>query len=128
MPSTTIFANLPDGFNLMALFDQAFAQNQAAYPPNTLTGSGPFPIGGTEYGDILVNCVSAVTVNLPAAASRGNQPLRIIDISGNASTNNITIVPNGSEHISGLTSIVIATNWGAYKLAPLPSGGYYLQP
>lgn len=131
MPTTT-FANLPDGFNLMALFDQAYWQCLALYPPNTFSGAGPFTIGGNLYGDVLINSSSPVTVNLPASASRtpnftgaGPQPVRIVDISGNASTNNITIVPVGAEKIVGLSSVVINVNWGSFYLFPLPTGGWY---
>jgi hypothetical protein len=82
---------------------------------------------------IEVNVAAAVTIVLPpcqfplAGAQAqprlfASNPITIIDIGGNAASNNITIQPNNaSETVMGLTSIKIATNFGGFTLQPVPS-------
>lgn len=53
-----------------------------------------------------------VTANLPSAALLGGRIYIIMDESGNAATNNITIVPIGGQTINGAASYVINTNYG----------------
>lgn len=72
----------------------------------------------------------AVTINLPSArgvlaipASFAMVPITIIDVGGFATAHPITINPSGTELISGLASIAIATNRGAISLRPNPTDG-----
>lgn len=77
---------------------------------------------------VQVNAVAPITLTLPTAASwlavQGGRgiPLEIFDVSGNASTNNITIAGNGAETISSLASIVIGSNFGGFRLLPKIAG------
>jgi hypothetical protein len=60
--------------------------------------------------DATILCTStggAVTVNLPSAAGTPGRVLSILDVAGNASTNNITINRAGAETIDGATSVVL---------------------
>lgn len=57
---------------------------------------------------IFVNASAALTVTLPAI--NGLQQVHIVDVGGNAETNNITIDPNGSETINNDTDVIINTN------------------
>lgn len=75
----------------------------------------------------LINVAGAVVVNLPTAASRSGYPIKIKDVSGNASTNNITINKNSTDTIEGLTSIVISADYGGYYLMPI-TGGWIIVP
>jgi len=127
MPTTT-FAFLPDGLNLLSLFDQAFAQCAQIYTPVTIAPSGgTHNVLATDYADLLINGSGASSIQLPAAASRTNQPQGIIDIAGNAATFNITILPFGTEKIRGASSLIIENNYGGFTLWPISSGGWYLK-
>jgi hypothetical protein len=85
---------------------------------------------------IEVNAAGPVTVILPPATGPAviaqnllisKRPVMVMDISGNASTNNITIVPLPGENIVGLSSLVIKTNYGGVTLTPSqPLGGWSL--
>src|SRR5690349_3845713 len=123
----TTFANLPDGFNLFALFDTAFAQTLACYAPNVVTSGAKVAISSTDNRPLLLNKTvgSATTVNLPAASTRVNQPVKIVDLKGDAASHNITIVPNGSEKIMGQSNLVIVSNYGGVTLWPIATGGWY---
>jgi hypothetical protein len=80
---------------------------------------------------IEVNVAGAVTVVLPScvfpaagplALTRlfAANPITVVDVGGNAATNNITIQPNNAaETVMGLTSIKIATNYGGFTLQPV---------
>ena len=75
----------------------------------------------------------ASTLNLPASSSRSGVPIIIKDITGDANTNNDTIVPASGETIDGLSAAAAAANgiavidvdYGSRTLYPLTSGGWY---
>jgi hypothetical protein len=76
------------------------------------------------------------TVNLPSAASRQGAPVSIKDLTGDANTNNITIVPFGTETIDGFSAAasaangvaVISVDFGYRAFYPLTSGAWYIGP
>lgn len=68
---------------------------------------------------------SATTLNLPTAASKISAVL-IADWKGDAGTNNITIIPSGSETIQGLAQWIIGSNNGSVFLRPIPGVGWAL--
>lgn len=98
---------------------------QQLYGTTTVTTSPYVPV--TTDANLLVNKSTAVTINLPTAASRNGYPLKIKDISGVAQTNNITIAANGSETIEGFASVPINSAWGHYNLYPV-TGGWIILP
>lgn len=55
---------------------------------------------------------SAITVNLPAAATCTGYKVTVFDYKGNAATNPITLDPNGAELINGAATSLIDTNYG----------------
>ena len=87
---------------------------------------------------ILLNVNANVTINLPSAKAspQGPQaipgqwvinPVTIVDIGGFASSRTYNIVPFGSETISGLASVPLATDRGTLILIPiLTTGGWNL--
>ena len=104
-----------------------------------ITAGGTYSIArGTSL--ILINVNASVTLNLPSsrAAPQGPQaiptqwvinPVTVIDIGGfaNPGTINYDIFPNGSELISGLSSVRIGTPRGTVILIPiLETGGWNL--
>ncbi len=87
---------------------------EAVFP---ITAIGTYAISrGTNL--ITINANANVTINLPFS---------IVDIGGFASANTYTINPSGAELISGLASIRLASNFGAFLLKPiLETGGWTL--
>lgn len=85
---------------------------------------------------VLVNSSSPPTIQLPSskASLAGAQavpkqfaivPLIIADVGGQATNNNITVLPFGAETIAGLASIAITVNYGSLVLNPnIVSGGW----
>ena len=127
---TTTFANLPDGFQFLSLFDQAFAQTGPYGSIVVVTSSGTYTIPTSpilDNRDILISGSGANSVQLPSSSVYGNSSQSVVDIAGSAKTNNITILPFGSEKIMGQSSIVIATNYGGLTFWPIPTGGFYLK-
>jgi hypothetical protein len=96
----------------------ALAQGEAAQ-------GGTYPVSPTG-GDYCVVAGSAATTtfNLEPSAT-AQRPHSFIDTVGNAGSvgNNIVINANGAEKIVGLSSVSIATDFGALTLYPLPQGG-----
>jgi len=68
---------------------------------------------------IAVNVSGAATINLPAGEA--GRYLIIKDISGAASTNNITVKSSAGEQIDGANSYVINTNYGSIEIGWIPS-------
>jgi hypothetical protein len=66
---------------------------------------------------------SATTLTVPLAANKTCDVL-ICDWKNDASTNNITINPSGSEEIQGLSSWIIAGDGGSVYLRRIPGVGY----
>jgi hypothetical protein len=99
------------------------------FQPNELfdqhiTGPGPITILGNA-GIVRVDQAvgAAITLNLPLAASK-TCPVLVCDWKGDAGTNNITILPSGSEKIQGRSSWKIAGDTGSIFLRPIPDAGY----
>lgn len=91
-----------------------------------ITAPGPVTVLNNA-GIVRVNqSVGApITLNLPPAANK-TCPVLIADWKGDAGTNNITVVPNGSEKIQGLSQWVIAGDTGSIFLRPIPGVGYVI--
>lgn len=70
---------------------------------------------------------AATGVALPAVAARSSKkPLTIVDAKGDASSNNITLTPNGAETIVGLATWVIDADYGKITLRPFAAGSKWL--
>lgn len=76
------------------------------------------PVSVSATTDCVVVCKltvpAAVAVSLPAGVA--GRIYQIIDGTGDAATNNITITPNGAETINGGATYVINRNYGAVQL------------
>jgi len=107
---------------------------QAVLP---IVATGTYTISrGTNL--ITINTNSNVTISLPSSKASAQTPqaipgqwvlvpLTIVDIGGFASANTYTINPNGAETISGLATIRLSANYGAFILKPiLETGGWTL--
>lgn len=102
----------------------------------TVTDPGDVVVDATTDEIILLDKTVGAPTNiiLPTAASRQGVPLTVKDLKGDAATNNITFVPNGSETIDGFSGAAAAANgvalidmnYGKKMLYPLASGGWYL--
>ena len=110
-------------------------QPQQAVLPITTAGTVAVS-RGTNL--ITLNVNGSVTINLPSAKASPQSPqaipgqwvlipLTIVDIGGFAAANTYTINPFGAELISGLATIRLASNYGAFILKPiLETGGWTL--
>lgn len=82
--------------------------------------------------DVVVqtNQSGAIAVTLPgsdswaAVNSRYGIPLTVMDISGHASTNNVTINFTGGQTASGLAPLVIGSDYGVFRFTPKSGGGW----
>jgi hypothetical protein len=84
------------------------------FPTRTITVSYTVDSITSDYS-ILCNASGAINVTLPLPTTAGRQ-LVIKDITGLASTRNITILPHSSETIDGASSRVISTNYSSISV------------
>lgn len=94
-----------------------------------ITGAGAVTVAATD-GYIFLNqgTPAAVTVNLPAAASRPTSlELTIKDLAGVATNDPITVVANGSETIDGSASVTLTTNKASCTLVPISGTGWAIK-
>jgi len=108
---------------------------QQAVLPIT-TGGAVAVSRGTNL--VTVNFNGPVTLNLPSAKASPQSPqaipgqwvllpVTVVDIGGFATANPITINPFGTELISGLASVQLASSYGSIILKPiLETGGWTL--
>jgi hypothetical protein len=99
---------------LQSLADSAQGTTFQKFKVRVVTAS-PDTISATADCILAVNVAGAVTINLPAGAEK--QIFFIVDSSGAAATNNITITPNGSETVRGGASLVLNKNYQGVVLA-----------
>lgn len=101
----------------------------------TITVAGVVVVLSTDVVLLLNKSPSgASTIDLPAASLRNGAPVVIKDLTGDASTNNITIVPNGTETIDGFLAAAAAANgvalidkdYGSKYLLPTTGGWFTL--
>lgn len=83
-----------------------------------------FNIVETDYTIEVANTAAARTGRMPKAERCVGRRFLIKDTSGNAGTNNITLMPVGSQTIDGAASAVIDANYG--KLILRSNGHGYL--
>lgn len=67
---------------------------------------------------------TSVNVLLPSVTSRNGLILSVEDIKGTAAAHPITITPNGTEKIDGLSSIQLANAYGFFTLRPYTATGW----
>lgn len=95
--------------------------------PTVISTTGAIPATAIV---VQTNQAGAITLTVPLAATWAAQnsiyglPLSIFDISGLASTNNVTINFTGGETASGISSLTIATDYGGFRLEPKSTGGW----
>lgn len=86
------------------------------FRPTVQAVSGTLNLTTADTNKIfLVSTAAARTINLPAPSAG----LRFVikDSTGQAQTNNITVVRNGSEQIEGVAaSKILQTNWGSWTI------------
>lgn len=83
---------------------------------NYTTASGTYNMTSR---DVVIACDTSsgsVIINLLSASGNQGQNVNIKDTSGNSSSNNITINPNGNDTIEGQTSAIIANNYDCITL------------
>jgi len=99
-----------------------------AIAPKTITfAMSPYTVLATDYLLDVDTSGGAVTINMMLAAARNNLELTVKDVTGNASTNNISVVRASAEAIDGLMTYLIASDYGANKFKP-KTGGYQVIP
>jgi hypothetical protein len=89
-----------------------------------VTAAGPVTVGPNDGIIAIKKTAPAPTqVNLPLAINKQG-PVRVTDTAMNASTNNITILPSGTETINGLPQWTLAGDGSGITLFPLPGIGW----
>jgi hypothetical protein len=84
-----------------------------------ITAAGDVTVQPNDGLIVLNKTVGAATnVNLPAAALKVGD-VKIVDWKNDSDVNNITIVPNGTEKINGLTSWKLAGQGASIILKPV---------
>jgi len=96
----------------------AFLDTQPIYAARRIyTGTGSVTFGNESILIVKKAVGEATTVNLNKMTGVGyTTNVIVIDGKGDSATNNITIVPNGSETINGGANFVLASNYGAVNL------------
>jgi hypothetical protein len=129
---TIVYDQLTGGFTQIPL-SSLIAAGLNTY--RIVTAAGDVTILATDQTILMNKTVGAATnINLPTSGSRGGVPITIKDLKGDANTNNIRFVMNGTETLDGFSqasadtngSSKIVTNYAKKTVYPLTSGGWYL--
>lgn len=93
--------------------------------PTSVTGASYTVLATDTY--LRVNRSGAVAVNLGLASARAGLKLRVKDVSGAASSNNITINRASPDTIDGANTLQILADYGTWELIPR-TGGWDVTP
>ena len=85
-------------------------QASAQRVSTTVASSFPYTVAEGDYVILVEGTGSPRTIDLPAKANHAGRVLIIKDATGNASSNNIEIDPNGSETIDGTSTKLMSGN------------------
>lgn len=92
----------------------------------TTTTSSSYNVTSTDVVILADSSSNTVTVNLPSATTSGRL-LYVKDSGGNSSSNNITLVQDGTDTIDGSTeNLVIQQNYTAITILSNGSGGWFI--
>lgn len=86
-----------------------FAQMFGTFSTDTITASGTASDAGVHFVD--TGAARTVTLSTVAVSRAGNAVI-ILDDSGTANTNNITVATEGAETINGANTVTITAAYG----------------
>ena len=87
----------------------SFVSNNTAIRTNAWSAPSGTPVTATAGDKLFIDTSTAKTITLPSSAIMGDE-IRIIDVTGNASSNNITVSRNGHKIQGGTTDLTINVN------------------
>lgn len=94
---------------------------------DTTVKTSSFSVSSAEYwqGFFIDTTSAAVTVTLPGSPSSG-ELVKIVDVGGNAASNNITIARNGNNIQGDASDLTVATSRAGFELMFISSYGWVL--
>ena len=109
--------------------EQTILLAQTTYPtPVSVTvGMSPYTVQLTDKLLHVDTSSGPVTINLPNGTGRFPTDIAIKDITGNASTNPITVTPVGGETVDGLSPYLMDGAFSYVNFRPKSGGGYAVQ-
>jgi hypothetical protein len=120
-----IFTFSMDMTALVAMLQASFEPIHAHIDQVITAGASAVVQANAETVRVNKTVGGATALTLPPASSM-LFPVLVVDWKGDASTNNITITPSGTEKIQGLSSWTIASDYGSVSLRPIPGVGFAL--
>ena len=84
----------------------SFVSNSNAIRTNAWSAPSGTPVTSSAGDKLFIDTSTAKTITLPSSAIMGDE-IRIIDVTGNAATNNITVARNGHKIQGGTTDLTI---------------------
>jgi len=97
-------------FDANVVMNGTTLQDAAQRVSTTVASSFPYTVAEGDYVILVEGTGTPRAINLPPKADHAGRVLVIKDATGNASSNNIQINPNGSENIDGLGDKLINGN------------------
>lgn len=123
-----IWNSVVSGFSTITLTQiQSLAVIQPIVPTLISSANSPYAVLATDTVLYVDTSGGAVVIDLQAQAARAGIALTIKDVTGNAFTNNISIVCSGSEKLDSFATYPINEDFGGVRLNPL-AGGYTVAP
>lgn len=113
--------------SVQTAIQQVVALVIAQVPTPVNFAMSPYTVLPTDLILLVNTSAGAVTINMMPAVARSHAPIIIKDDTGDSGTNQISVVPNGSELIDGLSPYPINGSYSAVEFIP-QAGGYFVGP
>lgn len=94
-------------------------------PTSVTFAMSPYNVQAADRVLLVDTSGGAISIVLPAAASRGGLDLEVKDITGNADPNNITVTFASGGTMDGRNQVVINNPYGYFRFNPIAAGNYY---
>jgi hypothetical protein len=105
--------------------ETASSSPAAVIPKSVTFAMSPYTVQPTDYLLEVDTSGGPVSIQMGASGARSGRPVTIKDITGNASTNAISVLRSGAETIDGLTTYPMSSDFMSLTFTPNLAGNGY---
>lgn len=111
--------------DVQAAIIQSIGFTKTVNPTPVNVAQSPYTPLSTDTILLVDTSAGPVSIQMPVSSARGGVPLAIIDATGSADVNPISVLTSGGETINGMNPYPIDASFSGAGLSP-KTGGYFV--